>query len=214
MVFLLGVQHAAEPDHLVAMATQSIRTRSLWQSAWLGGLWGLGHSLVLLVVGAVLLVMQWNVPQRFTLTFEAVVGAMVVFLGARLFVDVCRGRIHQHVHTHDGVQHVHVHSHRQRVDHHHGHVSFVTGVVHGLAGSAGVVVLVASTFSSVSKGIGLIGLFGLGSILGMIGLSMVVSMPTMLFPRAGALHRVFMGSAAVVSIGIGLQLCYNIIRAF
>ena len=174
----------------------------------------MGHTVMLLVVGGAVLVMQWNVPQRFALTFEAVGGVMVVILGVRLLVDVWRGRIHRHVHEHDGVQHVHVHSHRQSVDHHHGHVSFVTGVVHGLAGSAGVVVLVASTFSSVGQGISLIGLFGLGSIVGMMALSMVVSMPTILFQRAGALHRVFMGSAAVVSIGIGLQLCYNIYRAF
>ena len=136
----------------------------------IGFSWGLGHTVVLLLVGTVVLVLRMPIPEPIALAAEFGVGMMLVFLGGMLGLRLIRERWHVHTHDHDGEQHVHLHSHALIEDHGHAHWwrdsirPFCIGMAHGLAGSAALLLIVLSSAQSVSAGLMYIAVFGLGSI--------------------------------------------------
>ena len=170
---VLGLRHALDTDHLAAVSTMLAQRPSLRASGMIGLSWGLGHTVVLLLAGAVVLVLRVPIPEPFALAVEFGVGVMLVFLGGMLAVRLVRERWHVHAHDHDGAQHVHLHSHALVEDHGHAHWwrnsirPFCIGMAHGLAGSAALLLLVLSSARSVSEGLTYIAIFGLGSIIGM-----------------------------------------------
>jgi High-affinity nickel-transport protein len=209
---LLGMRHALEPDHLTAVSTLVTGERNSYRAAMLGAFWGLGHTLSLVVVGAVLVVLRAEMPARAADLFELLVAVMLVGLGARAIVQAVRqgpvGPTHEHhhrrlVHVHSGATpHVHV-----------GHWTLarrplMVGAVHGLAGSGALTALVLATLSSTAARITYMALFGLGSTLGMAVLSGLLGWP---LARMGANRRVVRGMSLVVgavSIVLGVVWGY------
>ena len=205
----MGIRHALEADHLAAVTSMSSPGGGLKHGVVRGGAWGLGHTLTLLIVGATCLLMGFQVPDRLARTFDGVVGLMLIALGADVFRRMRRGRLHIHLHRHDDVVHLHAHRHdatrhADRHAHDHAHSqnfplrAVAVGAVHGMAGSAALVLLTLRQSGSVWLGVGYIVIFGLGSMLGMATLSAVISMPLRVSARA------FTRAAVHLEIAIGL----------
>ena len=215
--FLLGVTHALEMDHLAAVASLATRTESPRLALRLGAAWGLGHTLTLFAVGAFVLGFGLGAPERFSRWLELGVGLMLVLLGADVLRRVLVHRVHAHAHRHgDGHVHVHVHSHAAGPRHEgHPHPGPVTarallvGLMHGMAGSAALIVLVLATVDSFVSGVVYIALFGVGSILGMAALSLVISVP--LQRSAATLVRFRLGLECAVgacTAGVGAWMLF------
>lgn len=221
--FVLGMRHAMDADHLVAVATLATRRHSLAHSMRQGVAWGIGHTLTLLLVGGVVLALGTSIPQRVALALEFVVGGMLIALGADVLRRLLRRKIHVHVHVHgSGASHVHVHSHAAPDSHHeslheHAHAGRVplralaVGMTHGLAGSATLVVLSLGAVQSWTMGVLYIMLFGAGSIVGMASLSVAIAIPLRLSePRLGHLYRGLTAAIGLGSCALGLFTVYRI----
>jgi high-affinity nickel permease len=177
--FMLGLKHATEADHLAAVSTIVSERRSLWQSSAIGVLWGIGHTSSLLAAGVVVLGLGVVIPESIANALELLVALMIVFLGMRLLP------MHVHRHTHRGQTHVHLQfqEERDRANEHSGLRGWrpvLVGIVHGLAGSAALTLLVLSQVAR-SGGTGLgfayLLIFGVGSIGGMLIMSTLISLP-------------------------------------
>jgi hypothetical protein len=220
---LLGMKHATEADHLAAVATLAARQASLGQTLRQGLAWGVGHTLTLLLFGGVVFVLGQSISPTLEQALETAVGVMLVLLGADLLRRVRRERIHFHLHRHDaGGAHVHAHSHRgegahARSAHRHAHPArwplraLAVGAMHGLAGSAALVMLSLQGLPSVSLGLGYIAVFGAGSIVGMAALSVAIAMPLRFSANyLVGLHRSMTALVGVFSIGLGIYLVIEI----
>ena len=186
---LIGMRHALEADHVAAVASMATGSRSLRETTRLGIAWGMGHTVTLFVIGTAVLLLDTIVPETLAKGLELAVGVMLLGLGLDVLRRLIRDGIHFHIHHHNGERHVHAHGHRAPVvihdmdAHRHGHRqpipwrALFVGLVHGLAGSAALVLLALSTIHSVWQGIVYIALFGIGSILGMAILSVVIAIP-------------------------------------
>src|SRR5262245_16322307 len=117
--FFLGMKHATEADHLAAVATLATRQATLLQTIRQGVAWGVGHSVVLLTIGTIVLMLGAAVPERMAQALEFCVGIMLVLLGADVLRRLIRERMHIHVHSHPGgVTHFHFHAHAGEPDRH------------------------------------------------------------------------------------------------
>jgi sulfite exporter TauE/SafE len=177
---LLGLKHAFDSDHLIAVSTIVSRVRSPWRSLWIGLFWGVGHTATLLAVGVLVLGMKTQISEPISLSLECLVGIVLVGLGLATLYDCRRKRLHAHVHTHDGAVHMHFHTHADTAAHQHPHPlrvgckPLLIGMVHGLAGSAALMLLVLTTIPSPVLGLFYIGIFGLGSVIGMGVISLLM----------------------------------------
>lgn len=217
---VIGMQHALEADHVAALSSISTGTRSVRRIATHGAVWGLGHSLTLLIFAGAAVFLDLRFGDNLAHAMECVVGVMLILLGGQVLFRLWRSRVHVHSHRHsDGKFHFHVHSHRGENTAHdpdrhvHTHASklpvrtLVVGMVHGLAGSAALVVLTASTVQDPVMGLLYVALFGLGSIAGMTVLSSLLAIP--LAWTAQALtwaHRSLQAAVGVATITLGLLL--------
>src|SRR6267143_5456641 len=181
---VLGLRHALDPDHVAAVSTIVSESKSLRRSSLVGTFWGLGHTVALLLAGIFVLALKFQISPRFALWMEFVVALMLILLGARSLLRSLRDyKVHVHRHTHDGTEHVHVHVHRPGEQHRHRHLiklgarPFVIGMVHGMAGSAALMILVLATLPSAVAGLVYIAVFGVGSVGGMLLMSSLISLP-------------------------------------
>jgi len=224
--FLVGVRHALEADHLAAVATLARESRGVRDSALRGAVWGLGHTLTLFLVGGVCLVVGGVVPEGFARAAEAGVGAMLVALGVQVFWRMRRQGVHVHAHRHeDGTVHLHAHGHAPEAPHdpeRHRHAhrwsfprrALVVGLVHGLAGSAALLLLAVEAATSAWGGLVYIAVFGLGSVAGMAVLSAAIAVP--FAATAAWLTRVYRGLEVTVgatAVGVGVWLLVEVARA-
>ena len=216
---LLGMQHATEADHLAAVATLATRQGTLAQALRQGVAWGVGHTLTLMAFGGLVFALGKAISPGLEQALETAVGVMLILLGADVLRRLVRERIHFHVHRHAPADvHVHAHSHRgegrhNRSAHRHAHPrrwplrALAVGMMHGLAGSAALVVLSLKGLPSVPLGLGYIVLFGAGSMAGMAVLSMVIALP--LRWSAGylaGLHQVMTAAVGVFSAVLGVAM--------
>ncbi|MBF8267158.1 MAG: urease accessory protein UreH [Dehalococcoidia bacterium] len=232
--FLLGLKHATDADHVVAVSTIVSEYRNPWRGLWVGVSWGLGHTTPLLILGTIILLFKDPVAERYEAVapfLEFGVGIMLVFLGLQVFWNFRRRRVHAHVHGHEEYAHGHVEDiHRDPRTHelspppksHHGFFqpgkplfrlkSYVVGVVHGLAGSAAVMLLVLTTdvVSSFQVGLLYILLFGLGTVLSMGVITLLMGIPFSISGRFERVNRVIAGVAGTSSIAFGLLLIYEL----
>jgi len=208
---LLGFKHALEADHIAAVSTFVTQTKSLKKASYAGVLWGLGHTLTLLVVGGIVLVLKISVPEKVALGLELPVAIILVVLGARLIIKARQEKIHLHTHAHDGQKHTHLHTHANNTSHNHAHQSFFMGMLHGLAGSSALVLLVLGATSSTVTGLTFILVFGIGSVLGMLGLSMLVGLPFLLSSKFESLDYFLKLAAGSVSCLVGTIVIYELI---
>jgi len=217
--FVLGLRHALDPDHIVAVSTIVSECKSFRRSSLVGTFWGLGHTLSLLLVGVAVVSFKLNLSERVAAWLEFVVALMLVALGIKAVVTAVRGwKFHAHAHEHDGQKHVHLHVHRpgQAAVHRHRHIlgvgmrPFIVGMVHGLAGSAGLMLLVLATIPSAIVGMLYIAVFGVGSIGGMFLMSTLISLPFLLVGRRLSLFgKVLQAAVGVVSLAFGLYLIWQ-----
>jgi ABC-type nickel/cobalt efflux system permease component RcnA len=228
--FLLGLKHATEADHLVAVTTIVSEQRSVSRSALVGAMWGVGHTAALLAAGVVVILLEVTIPARVAAALEFGVALMIIFLGSRaLFLALRhRRRVHVHAHTHDGRTHTHLHFHENgdahaatafRAPSHERHGGFggwrplAVGVVHGLAGSAALTLLVLTEVlrnGSRALGLAYLLIFGVGSIGGMMLMSALISLPFVFtasrFRRVDAPVRLLAG---LVSVAFGLYYAWE-----
>lgn len=154
---LLGLRHAADPDHLAAMTTliAGTRERATRTAAKLGLAWGLGHGTTILVFGLPIVVFGRYLPERAQQVAETVVAGVIVYLAVRLIVRWRRGLLHLHAHEHAGTEHTHLHAHDPRGRHAHEHRArsalgaYGIGLLHGMGGSAGVGILIVAAVDSI-----------------------------------------------------------------
>ncbi len=209
---LLGMKHALDADHIVAVTTIVSRSRSILHSLRVGLTWGIGHTLTLFVVGFGVLVLKLGIPDRLSLSMEFAVGLLLVVLGVPLLWRLMVSKAHTHPHQHAGKSHLHAHSHSYTPNHDHSHVrrSLLMGMLHGLAGSGALTLLALSTMSSVVQGLFFLLVFGVGSILGMLVFSGLISLPfriTTMFSLR--LNLWFQGVAGCISIVLGILIMWQ-----
>ncbi|HEX8175831.1 MAG TPA: hypothetical protein VF543_11990 [Pyrinomonadaceae bacterium] len=232
--FLLGLKHATEADHLVAVTTIVSEQRSVRRSMMVGVLWGVGHTAALFVAGLLIIILHVTIPERIAALLELAVAAMITFLGARILYLLLRDhrRMHVHTHTHDGRTHSHLHFHdpedahsvndsQKRSAHHsamRGLKPVLVGIVHGLAGSAALTLLVLTEIMSGGGGSRALGvayllIFGVGSIGGMLLMSALISLPFIFsasyFTRINNPLRLVAGLA---SVAFGIYYAWEITR--
>lgn len=179
----LGLRHALDADHVAAIGTLLHREASAGRAARLAALWGLGHSLTFLTIGLLVVVAGIRVPPHFERVSEGVIAAMLVVLGIGALVRLRSGRA--------------------------GPVSglrpLLIGVVHGLAGSAGVAILALTTIRSTVGAVGYLTLFGIGTVAGMMLLTILLSVPLGFSLRArDDLGRIAVMAAGVLSVVLGV----------
>ena len=179
--FVLGLQHAVEADHLAAVSTIVSEKKSLWSASIVGGFWGLGHTISLFVVGTVVIFLKLQISEAVEAKLEAVVGGMLILLGLNALRKLFSAQeIHAHVHEHGQHEHTHFHVHKKREEGSHHRFSprsILIGMVHGLAGSAALMLLVVPTISSPFLALAYIVVFGIGSIGGMMAMSFLIGLP-------------------------------------
>ncbi len=202
--FLVGLRHALDLDHVAAVASITSQLKDLRLSIRHGLTWGLGHTLTLFLFSLLVLLVDTIVPETLANGLEFVVGAMLVLLGLDVLRRVKRQRLHIHVHRHDDrPEHAHFHTHEHGESHHHMHPplwrTLVVGLVHGMAGSAALILLTLSTVDSLEVGLFYILCFGLGSMIGMGLLSVAMSLPFLL--TEGRLAHLQYGLQNAVGVG-------------
>jgi len=220
--FLLGLKHATDADHVVAVTTFVSQERSLLRSCWIGLFWGTGHTLSLALAGTSILLFKINLSDHVTGWLELAVAVMLVGLGARVLYGVWRDKFQLHRHPHAHVSgrapHVHWHLHSsEKLDEHAGWLHFslrplLVGMVHGAAGTGALMLLVLSTIHSSLQAFLYIVIFGIGSIAGMLIVSMLLAVPLQWAARnVAAGYRLVQAAAGVFSCVFGTWLGLEIV---
>ena len=207
--FFLGMRHATDSDHVLAVTTIVSRARSARAALWIGALWGLGHSATILTVGGAIVLFGWVIPPRLGLSMEMSVAVMLIVLGVMNLSGALKqidSASHRHAHEHQlddsAAEHVHVRGPLRPL--------FV-GVVHGLAGSAAIALLVLATIKSPSMALLYLAIFGAGTLAGMMLLTFAMSLPiSALSRRFGSAELLLSRVTGLVSVAFGLFLAYRI----
>lgn len=204
---LAGMRHATDPDHVVAVTTVVSRERSLWRAAGVGAMWGLGHTLTILVVGALLVGFKFTVSPRLGLSMELAVAAMLVTLG----VMNLAGMRPAHAGAGGTVGASRAAPVRRTLP------PFVVGTVHGLAGSAAATLFVTSLIPDPRWAMAVLVVFGAATILGMMLVTLLLAIPSAFaaarvtrVERLASLQRGLRIASGVLSIGFGLWLAHEI----
>ena len=242
--FFLGMRHATDPDHVVAVSTIVSRERSIPRAGWIGVLWGVGHTLTILMVGAAIILFGVVIPPRVGLTLEFSVALMLILLGVLNLTGAMHWishrfspvhpqlqGAHSHVHRHGDYLHDHPHEHSSKAEHHgmevepphwlrepfvrlglfHSLRPLLIGIVHGLAGSAAVALLVLGTIRDTRWAIFYLLIFGVGTIVGMMLMTLAFSVPfTMAGNRFAWVSKSLVTATGAVSLIFGFVVAYQI----
>jgi ABC-type nickel/cobalt efflux system permease component RcnA len=240
--FSLGMRHATDPDHVIAVTTIVSNQRNTTRAALIGAFWGVGHTLTIFIVGAGIILFDLVIPVRLGLSMELCVAVMLIILGVMNVAGFLRsmpvpaGSIdeqkvtHSHPHSHADYVHNHAHAHSGPHSHSSGQTPlawldrifgksgvyqylrpFVIGVVHGLAGSAAVALLVLTTIRNVRWAIAYLLIFGVGTIAGMMLITMSIASAFTMVGRGREKfsHRLALASG-LLSLAFGLFVAYQI----
>jgi high-affinity nickel-transport protein len=238
--FFLGMRHATDPDHVVAVTTIVSRERTMLHASLIGALWGFGHTFTILVVGSAIILFKFSIPPRVGLSMELSVGFMLVLLGALNLTGVMQRFINwmtirglgPGAHSHEVMGRLMIHTHRddkesvfvesasvigwtpqwwRKLGAFHIVRPLTVGIVHGLAGSAAVALLVLTTIQRPPWAIGYLLVFGLGTVGGMMLITAAIALPFAYSLRHFAqLNRGLAMASGLLSLGFGLFLCYHI----
>lgn len=212
--FVLGIKHALEPDHVIAVSTIASQSKKLSRSSLAGVFWGIGHTLTLFVVGMSVIFMKGEIPEEWALSLEFLVGIMLVYLGVSSILNL--RRIGATTHTHSEINHDHFHLHpvKPSTAHIHKKVSYLKsmfiGIIHGLAGSAAMVVLTMSTVSSVWQGAMYMLVFGLGTVAGMLISTTIIGIPFVLTASKERVNTWLTQATGTISTLFGVYYMYNL----
>lgn len=249
--FLLGMLHATDADHVVAVSTIVSQQRKLGSAARVGALWGVGHTLTVLLVGSAIILFNLVIPPRVGQVLEFFVALMLIVLGAITLARVSRyvresmsamlaegvpghrhsdqtAQPHLHVHAHGDVVHAHRHGHDPDshghgtmppswLDRHLGGLSVyqavrpvIIGIVHGLAGSAAVALLVLAEIRAPLWAIAYLVLFGIGTMAGMMLITSLIAVPFAASHRLPYLNLALQVVAGLISLALGVYLVWYI----
>jgi hypothetical protein len=201
--FILGIKHAFDLDHVAAVSTIISRTNAFKKSLIHGMAWGSGHTVTLLITGIILMAFKLTISEKMVLFFELLVGLMLILLGVKVMIKDSG----QHFfHNTPGLPHF---PHQNGKPGIRGAKSFFVGIIHGLAGSAALMLLILSSVKTILSGIAFILIFGLGSVLGMLFFSGMISIPFLITLKNEFMNRglqMFMGS---ISTGLGASIIYE-----
>jgi ABC-type nickel/cobalt efflux system permease component RcnA len=207
--FLLGLAHALDPDHIVAVSTLLCNSPSLRKSIVSATAWGAGHSVTLILVGLLVLALRIAIPESVVNLFEFAAGTMLIVLGIFVLKPFIADQIHMHQHGNITLPHSHTHSHvhspNKNHDHTHVHKSVLTGVLQGMAGSAAIMLVTLTTVNSAALGLIFILVFGGGVILGMICISCLIS--SILTYTASHLEKVHEKIKAITGF---VSICFGV----
>ena len=246
--FFLGMRHATDPDHVIAVTTIVSRQRSIRHAALIGILWGLGHTITIFLVGSAIILFGVVIPPKLGLTMELSVGLMLILLGVLNLTGFTRWitetftpqspdapghpHVHSHAHTHQQGDFVHAHPHHHEPEKH-GHAEDSTpvgwmdrifdqlglyqavrplavGLVHGLAGSAAVALLVLTTIRDPRWAIAYLLVFGVGTIAGMMLITAAIALPFKYSQsRFARLNRGLAVASGILSIAFGIFIVYQ-----
>jgi high-affinity nickel-transport protein len=238
--FFLGMRHATDPDHVIAVTTIVSQQRRAGRAALIGAFWGLGHTVTIFAVGSAIILFNLVIPPRVGLGMELSVGVMLILLGGWNITSFLQGLspkpmataplVHSHPHQHGDVVHTHVHEHV--AEHSHPEVDasvaklderfgnrgayqlirpLMVGIVHGLAGSAAVTLLILASIRNAHWAIAYLIVFGVGTIAGMMLITMSIASTFRFFGnRFENLNRKFGLAAGLVSLCFGVFLAYQI----
>ena len=253
--FFLGMRHASDPDHVIAVTTFVSRHRSIRHAALIGALWGVGHTLTILLVGGGIILFGWVIPARIGLSMELSVGLMLILLGALNLTGMLQwitnnispahsqrsakqdpdhahaATRHSHAHSHGDYVHTHAHAHDPEFhphdpsrtplswfDRHFGRLGLyntlrplVVGLVHGLAGSAAVALLVLSTIRNPKWAVAYLALFGVGTIAGMMLITSAMGAPFAYAENRSHLSHGLRVASGLISLGFGILIVYQIV---
>jgi high-affinity nickel-transport protein len=226
--FVLGMRHATDADHVVAVSTIVSRERRIRSAAWIGALWGAGHTITIFAVGVCIIVFTLVIPPRVGLSMEFSVGLMLVLLGWLNLRDLGRperskpslpGSTGTEPHTHAGGEHTHTTTSRSvdTVDRWFGNWTIyqwlrplIVGLVHGLAGSAAVALLVLATLHNSRWAVAYLLLFGVGTIAGMMVITVAMaSALNFAGSRSQWINRRLSVATGFLSVAFGLFLVYQ-----
>lgn len=226
--FVLGIKHATDADHVVAVSTIVSQSGSVMRASWLGIFWGLGHTATLFVVGIAVIGFKVTIPDRLALFMEFAVGIMLVVLGWVVLRDYTPALwrrlwsfLHSHEHGHEvgGHSHLHHHESEKELKEAHGHQhgartpgrAVIIGMVHGLAGSAALMLLVLTTIPTPLLGLLYILVFGVGSVGGMLLISSAISLPFVFTAtRFSQINQGVRIAAGTISVLLGFFVMYQI----
>jgi ABC-type nickel/cobalt efflux system permease component RcnA len=215
------MQHALEVDHVAAVSSIAARRDNIADIVKHGLTWGLGHTLTLFVFAGAALALGQAIPDNLARPIETAVGVMLVGLGGHVLWRLWRDRVHFHKHRHeDGTVHTHAHSHagetvaHAHVPHSHAHGfrwrTLLVGLMHGMAGSAALLVLTVAQAPSAAVGLGYVALFGIGSMIGMGALSTIIAVPLALSARwLTWANQGLQGAVGLITIAIGLRTIFE-----
>ncbi|MGE7761159.1 urease accessory protein UreH [Peribacillus sp. NPDC097895] len=189
--FVLGIKHALEPDHIIAVSTIASQSKKIWKSSLAGVFWGIGHTLTLLVFGVILILLKNEIPQAWAMSLEFLVGIMLVYLGV---TTIFSWKNKQHDHT--------------------GRATYLksmfVGIVHGLAGSAAMVLLTMGTIDAAWQGAIYIIIFGVGTCIGMLLFTTILSIPFVTSTYSKKVNRSLIRLTGVISMVFGIYYMYNL----
>lgn len=221
--FFLGMRHASDADHVVAVSTIVARTKKLGAAWLLGAFWGAGHSLTILLVGAAIILFKVTIPPRVGLAMEFAVGLVLIGLGLLNLLGrrVWLAHRHEHGHGEEAAGHSHLHVHWLRPVWLRGSLetagrgrllrSLAVGLAHGLAGSAAIALLVLATIPGPWLGLLYLAVFGIGTLAGMLLLSAAMELPMVLaVRRSGETARALVLASGALSLCFGLYVTYHI----
>jgi hypothetical protein len=253
--FFLGIRHATDADHVIAVSTIVSRYRSVKHAVAIGALWGVGHTLTILLVGGGIILFGWVIPARIGLSMELSVGLMLILLGALNLTGIlqwitnnfshtqhhhgvsgdhnygCAAAHHSHAHTHGDYVHTHPHEHDPKIhphdpahtklnwlDRHFGRLGLynivrplLVGLVHGLAGSAAVALLVLTTIRNPKWALVYLLLFGAGTIAGMMLITGAMGVPFAYAESRLRLSYCLRVASGLISFGFGVFIIYQIV---
>lgn len=214
--FILGIKHAIEPDHVIAVSTIASQSKKLLRSSLAGVFWGIGHTATLFIIGIVLILMKGEIPEKWAMSLEFLVGIMLVYLGITTILSF--KNIHLHKHEQNGELQKHVHSHEYIGKHEHQHQlkkvsylkSMLIGLIHGLAGSGAMIVLTMSTVNSAWEAAVYILIFGAGTVIGMLIFTTIIGIPFVFSSKKFSLNKSLTQVTGLISTVFGIYYMYNL----
>jgi ABC-type nickel/cobalt efflux system permease component RcnA len=227
--FLLGLKHATDADHVIAISTVVKEYKNAFKGLWVGISWGLGHTAPLIILGFIILISKDSVMDFYediAHYFELGVAVMLIFLGLQVYWNLRKSKLHIHDHNHDGTSHLHIHGTHEStnpsdIEENHSIFSFgkptfrmksfVIGMIHGLAGSAAVMLALLLSIDSTLVGLTYLVLFGVGTVLSMSIITIALSVPFALSTNHEKLNTGISIIAGSGSVLFGLFLMYSIL---